>query len=81
MALIKQVVSGMSTTFTTELLLNDRQVAELTGIATGTLRWWRHKDEGDGPRWFRLGPKAIRYRKSDVEAWIEEHYAKGHAGV
>ncbi len=81
MALNEQALSGMTATPPTDLLLNDRQVEELTGIATGTLRWWRHKDDGVGPKWFRLGPKAIRYRKSDVEAWIEEHYAKGHAGV
>lgn len=54
-------------------LLNDKHVQELTGIPTGTLRWWRHQGE-QGPKWFRLGPRAIRYKQSDVLAWIEESY-------
>lgn len=77
-------VAGMAASIPTDPLLNDKQVEELTGVAAGTLRWWRHQQslghEAPGPKWFRLGPKAIRYRKSDVEAWIEEHYSKAHAG-
>lgn len=67
---------GVDDSLTTDPLLSDKHVEALTGIATGTLRWWRHKGAGDGPKWFRLGPKAIRYRRSDVDAWIEEHYAR-----
>jgi predicted DNA-binding transcriptional regulator AlpA len=78
-----QAVSGMAATLSTDPLLNDKQVEDLTGVAAGTLRWWRHQasqgHDAPGPKWFRLGPKAIRYRRSDVEAWVEEHYAK--AGV
>ncbi|TWP33552.1 helix-turn-helix domain-containing protein [Leekyejoonella antrihumi] len=59
--------------------MTDVQVQALTGVAAGTLRWWRHQashgHESPGPKWFRLGPKAIRYRRSDVESWVDEHYA------
>ncbi|MGJ9426849.1 helix-turn-helix transcriptional regulator [Nesterenkonia halotolerans] len=59
-------------------LLKDTQVQELTGIPAGTLRWWRH--HGDyGPKWFRLGPRAIRYKTSDVTAWIEVNYNESPA--
>lgn len=75
-----QPVEGMAATLPHDPLLSDKQVEELTGVATGTLRWWRHQatqgHDSPGPKWFRLGPKAIRYRKSDVTAWVEEHYAK-----
>lgn len=54
-------------------LLNDRQVSECTGVPAGTLRWWRHGGH-DGPKWFRLGPRAVRYKQSDVLAWIEASY-------
>lgn len=56
-------------------LLNDKEVEALTSVPTGTLRWWRHQGT-QGPKWFRLGPRAVRYRKSDVEAWVDEHYAR-----
>lgn len=57
-------------------LLNDKQVQDLTGIPTGTLRWWRHQGD-QGPIWFRLGPRAIRYKQSDVLSWIEDNYQAG----
>ena len=57
-------------------LLTDRQVAKLTGISAGTLRWWRHQGQSEGPKHFNLGPRAVRYKKSDVEAWIEEQYSQ-----
>lgn len=60
----------------TDQLLNDKQVQDLTGIPTGTLRWWRHQGD-QGPIWFRLGPRAIRYKSSDVVAWIEDNYRAG----
>jgi excisionase family DNA binding protein len=34
-----------------------------------TIREWRHK--GTGPRYARLG-KHVRYRQSDVMAWLNE---------
>lgn len=49
------------------------EVAELTGIPENTLRYWRH--QGIGPRSAKFG-KRIVYRRSDVEAWIEEQFAK-----
>jgi predicted DNA-binding transcriptional regulator AlpA len=33
------------------------------------LRLWRA--EGAGPRFFRAGEKLIRYRRSDLDKWIE----------
>jgi len=43
--------------------------AEL-GIPRRTIYAWRTK--GDGPRGYRLG-KHIRFRREDVEAWLEQH--------
>lgn len=45
------------------------EVSEMTRIPAGTLRWWRHRNEG--PFSFRMG-RHIFYRRSDVEAWIEK---------
>lgn len=52
-------------------LYTERQFAKYAGIAEGTARNWRV--EGRGPTWVKLGQNgAIRYRASDIEAWIAE---------
>lgn len=49
--------------------LSPAQVSELTGIAKSTLADWRAQDRG--PEFVRMG-KAIRYRRSDIDAWITD---------
>lgn len=71
---IAELALGQST----DPLLRDTQVQGLTGIPAGTLRWWRHQGD-QGPKWFRLGPRAIRYKTSDVVAWIEMNYNESPA--
>lgn len=50
-------------------LLSDREVADLLNIAVKTVQNWRWK--GEGPRTIKLGKRAVRYRRADVEAFIE----------
>ncbi len=50
-------------------LWNARELAAYLGLSSNTVEFWRFK--GRGPRYFRVG-KYIRYRKSDVDAWLEE---------
>lgn len=54
-------------------LLTNKQTAELLGVTTHTLdQWrWRHK----GPPHVKVGG-AIRYRESDLSAWIESRTEK-----
>jgi predicted DNA-binding transcriptional regulator AlpA len=59
-----------------ELLLIE-EVAELTRLPLSTLRFYRHRGNG-GPRSFKLGNRVV-YRRSDVEAWIEQEFAKDTA--
>ena len=54
----------------TVLLLNERDVAALLGITTRALQAWRVR--GYGPRFARISPRAIRYRRKDVEAWVAQ---------
>lgn len=49
-------------------LLNERQVAELTGMSARSLQSWRLR--GGGPAFVKLG-RAVRYRRADVTAWVE----------
>jgi predicted DNA-binding transcriptional regulator AlpA len=45
------------------------QAAKYLGISEAVLRLWR--SEGKGPRHFKAGEKLIRYRKTDLDFWIE----------
>lgn len=50
-------------------LLTDREVSALLGISTVTLCNWRVT--GKGPRYRKIGQRAVRYLRADVEAFIE----------
>ncbi len=59
----------------TERLMNVAEVASWLGVAEGTLRW-RHVHRG--PRSLSVGG-AVRYRASDIEAWLESGVKRGDA--
>jgi predicted DNA-binding transcriptional regulator AlpA len=54
---------------TLEEYLKDDQVAEEFQVSTATLANWRYL--GRGPRFVKLHG-AVRYRRSDLEAWVSE---------
>ena len=49
--------------------LTPQQAAKYMGISEAVLRLWR--SEGKGPRYFRAGEKLVRYRRADLDSWIE----------
>lgn len=52
-----------------EITLAPIKAAKYLGISEASLRLWR--SEGKGPRYFKAGLKLIRYRKIDLDQWIE----------
>lgn len=50
-------------------LLTSEEVAEWMQVAPSTLCRWRQT--GHGPRVIWLSPSCPRYRRSDVEAWLD----------
>jgi predicted DNA-binding transcriptional regulator AlpA len=50
--------------------LDEREAAKYLGVSSGVLRLWRA--QGTGPRYYRAGSKLIRYRRRDLDGWIEE---------
>jgi predicted DNA-binding transcriptional regulator AlpA len=50
-------------------VLNENQAARYLGISAAVLRLWR--SENRGPRHFKAGEKLIRYRRSDLDTWVE----------
>ena len=53
--------------------LTEAETAQYLGVSRSFLR--KARCYGGGPRYCRLGKKAIRYRKQDLEAWAEENAA------
>lgn len=51
-------------------LLTVRAAADYLKVATGTLYNWRHA--GTGPPAVTVGVRSVRYRRSDLDAWIDE---------
>ncbi len=60
----------MSATHQSPVLLDQAGAAEILGLSPRTLESWRVT--GTGPRFVRLGRRAIRYRRAELERWISE---------
>ena len=50
--------------------LNSKQAAKYMGVSEAAMRLWR--SQGKGPRHFKAGEKLVRYRRVDLDSWIEE---------
>lgn len=57
-------------------MLTRRQLAARLNLAEHTLAVWAVK--GTGPKFLKVG-RAVRYRWSDVEAWLEAQTCGGAA--
>jgi hypothetical protein len=55
--------------------LTPRQTGEYLHVNVNTLYKWRQL--GVGPNWHRLGAKAIRYQRADVDAYLKSHAQEG----
>ncbi len=49
-------------------LLNDKQAAKILGVLPRTLKLWRYTR---GLPFIRITSKVIRYRRRDIEAWLD----------
>ena len=48
-------------------LLNEHDVARITGLSVASVRRWRLLRQG--PQYLKLG-SAVRYRAEDISAWL-----------
>jgi excisionase family DNA binding protein len=65
---------------TSEPLLHDGQVAELLGVKRQTLATWRSTKRYADLRYLQIG-RTIRYRRADVDAFLEKHLVGAVAAV
>ena len=52
-----------------ERLLRRPEVEEVTGLSRASI--YAKMAKGDFPRPMRLGPRAVAWRQSDVQKWID----------
>lgn len=55
-------------------LLWPEEVAEVLGVPVGTLANWRYQRRG--PAFVKVG-RHVRYRRRDVDSWVERHVVGG----
>jgi excisionase family DNA binding protein len=57
--------------------LTPEDLAELVRVPPKTIYQWNYR--GTGPRFAKIG-RHVRYRRADVEAWIEQQYGDPRVG-
>ena len=62
----------MTTQSDARQLLRLEEISARTGVPVSTLRYYRHRDRGEGPPTFRLGRRVVAYVE-DVDAWVAAH--------
>jgi len=53
----------------TNTLMTREQAAEYLGLTADTLA--AHAARGTGPQYAKLSGRAVRYRREDLDAWVE----------
>ncbi len=57
-----------------ETLLNEHDVARITGLSVASVRRWRLLKQG--PKYIKIGA-AVRYKPEHVSAWLESRPTGG----
>jgi len=57
-----------------ETLLNEHDVARITGLSVASVRRWRLLRQG--PKYLKIGA-AVRYKSEDICAWLESRPSGG----
>ncbi len=55
-------------------LLNEHEVARITGLSVASVRRWRLLRTG--PKYLKIGA-AVRYKPDDITAWLESRPSGG----
>jgi predicted DNA-binding transcriptional regulator AlpA len=53
-------------------ILKDPDAARYVGMSKSWLRQTRMMGRSDGPPWIRVGTRAIRYSRRDLDRWLEQ---------
>lgn len=53
--------------------LTSAETAAKLGMNVQTLTNWRSTQRPNQPKFYKTGAKSVRYKASDVDAWIEKN--------
>ncbi len=53
-----------------QALMQPQAAADFLGVTVFALKKWRY--EGHGPTFIRINSRRVRYRLSDLEAWLSK---------
>jgi predicted DNA-binding transcriptional regulator AlpA len=67
-------MGATSNTNVIESLLNENDVARITGLSVASVRRWRLLRQG--PKFIKIN-SAVRYRTEDVRTWLESRPVGG----
>jgi predicted DNA-binding transcriptional regulator AlpA len=59
---------------TIENLLNEHDIARITGLSVASVRRWRLLRQG--PKYLKIGA-SVRYKPEDIAAWLESRPSGG----
>lgn len=61
------------------LLFREKELLHMLGVSRTTLRAWEQTEQF--PRRIKLGPKAVAWRKADIDAWLATRQSRGDRQV
>jgi predicted DNA-binding transcriptional regulator AlpA len=64
----------MATANTLEILLNEHDLARITGLSLASVRRWRLLRQG--PKYLKIGA-SVRYKPEDISKWLESRPTGG----
>jgi predicted DNA-binding transcriptional regulator AlpA len=56
-------------------LLNEHDVARITGLSVASVRRWRLLRQG--PKYIKVQGTSVRYKTEDIAAWLESMPTRG----
>ncbi|WP_233417173.1 helix-turn-helix transcriptional regulator [Halovulum marinum] len=59
-----------NTEYDPNALVDEREAASILCYSVRALQNWRHR--GGGPRFVKVSSRSVRYRRTDLAAWVEE---------
>ncbi len=68
----------MATANIPEALLNEYDVARITGLSVASVRRWRLLRQG--PKYLKIG-SAVRYRHQDITSWLDSRPTGGEPRI
>ena len=68
-------IDGLDVVDPEKLWLTAREVCDAIAVNPSTMRSWLRR--GQGPPHYRVGGRLVRFRRDEVEAWLQKKHREG----